>query len=231
MIGYFAVFDLLGFGAIIRNSSPTDRVARVESWLKLVEEAATRAAPSNYQLISDTVFMSADDSEDGLSSLIVAAQKLLNGGLKKSLPVRGAIVHGEFEWGLRLTFGQAVVDAHRLEQEQDWVGVTCAADLPLADRFWSYDKLVVYPAPLKSGPIRLHPVVTWDVPRAQILARKLSSGGLMKAGDTFPWDLGSKLRNTSEFGVYLQLALRRKLPTNRFRPFLPFRVIEEAALR
>ena len=231
MIGYFAVFDLLGFGAIIRNSSATDRSARVEAWLGLVEDAASAGKPGNYQLISDTVFMAAEDSEEGLRSLMLAAQSLLNNGVKASLPVRGSIVHGEFDWGTRLTYGQAVIDAHRLEQEQDWVGVTCAPDLPLADRLWGYDKLLVYPAPLKSGPIRLHPVVTWNVPQTQALAEKLSSGGLMNAGDSFRWELGSKLRNTSEFGAYLQLAKDRALPADRFRPFFPFRVIEEAVLR
>ncbi|MEP7097826.1 MAG: hypothetical protein ABI748_09210 [Dokdonella sp.] len=230
MLGYFPVFDLLGFGAIIRNSAPVERTERIESWLALVDEATAASPHLNRQVISDTLFMAADDSEAGLASVLDAARILLNRGMPASLPVRGAIVHGDYTWGERLTYGQAVIDAHELERSVEWVGVTCAADLPRVERFWDYDQLVVYPPPFKTGDIRLHPVLTWEVPRTRKLMSQLSSHGLMAAGETFRWEIGAKLNNTSQFGAYLSIARAKGLEPDRFKPFLPFRILEEAAL-
>ena len=98
MDGYFLTADLLGFSNIVTNSSEDELSERIGDWVTLVETAAHACNVQNIQLISDTVFASADSTTAGCSSLAAFARRLLNDGVLKSLPVRGAITYGTFEW-------------------------------------------------------------------------------------------------------------------------------------
>jgi len=113
MIGYFFVADILGFGNIVRNSNEVDLVARINSWTTIVDSLAHQHGIDNIQLISDTVFAYTESSTAGLRKLVEFSRLLLNQGVQQSLPIRGAITHGDFDWG-RLTYGIAVITAHEL---------------------------------------------------------------------------------------------------------------------
>jgi hypothetical protein len=225
MQGYFMVADLLGFGNLVDNLSLEELTRRVQAWGVLVRECAKTCGVARHQLFSDTVFADADDSPAGLRNLIELARKLLEEGATQSLPIRGAISHGSYEWG-DLTYGDAVVEAHRLEMAQEWVGVACQMGLPHIEAFWGLDSVICYPIPKKDGAIGLHPAVAWDVPTFNILARYLTGGGLTKERDVLDWEWGRKLANTVEFGVYSRVLKRKGETGKTFRGRHPVEAIE-----
>jgi len=215
MEGFFFMADMLGFGSMIRNSTNEQRARRVGRWLTLVDSAAKAEGIEQKQLISDTVFAATSNDLAGLERLIRFAQRLLNEGVPRSLPIRGAICHGEHFWG-ELTHGKAVVDAHELESVQNWIGVTCQPELPFVDGLWSFGSLICYPAPMKSGFMRNHPVVDWNVPGGRELANMLAGEGLTCEGEKWTWALGQKLNNTVQFGVYKEFAKRTGVDPREF---------------
>lgn len=214
MIGYFFVADILGFSNIVQNSSETELVARINSWTTLVDSLAHQHDIDNIQLISDTVFAYTDSSTGGLRKLIEFSSSLLNQGVPQSLPIRGAITYGHFDWG-RLTYGRAVIAAHELEASQNWIGVSCG-NLPHIADHWGFDSLIAYPTPLKAGPITIHPVIDWSVPSADELTKYLIGGGLTDKGEIIQWPLMEKLNNTVQFSVYKLLIRQSKGQPDKF---------------
>jgi hypothetical protein len=223
--GYFLIADILGFGSIVANSPPEAVSGRVNEWISLAERTAEAAGITSVQLVSDTVFAAVDSTLDGLRRLTGYARRLLEEGIAQSLPVRGAVAHGPFEWG-RLIFGPAVVTAHTLEAAQDWIGVACDNDLPHLGQAWGIGGLVCYPAPLRSGPIRNYPIVSWNVPQLRALAKHLCGGGLTSEGQILTWNWGRKVTNTAHFGIYLRLLAQANEYPETFHGFLPLEVIE-----
>jgi len=144
--GYFFIADLLGFANMISNLKEADCDERVEGWISLVKEATTKAGVTQFQLISDTLFAAAPATSAGLGSLVKLARHLLNEGVPQSYPIRGAITFGTYQWG-DLIYGKAVINAHKLEAAQNWVGVSCTPTLPhtpdfLASISWSCTSLL-----------------------------------------------------------------------------------------
>jgi hypothetical protein len=225
--GYFLIADVLGFGRMVHNSPEAALDERIREWVNLVEAAASKFAVDKLQLISDTLFASVPSTIEGLAKLIDFSRELLTDGIEKSFPVRGAIVHGTFSWG-RLTYGQAVIAAHELEQAQNWIGVACASGLPAISTLWSVDRLVCYPPPFKRAAIRLHPVVSWPVPSAARLMTLLMGGGLTREGEVINWNLGEKANNTILFRLYLDLLRANGVPPSQFYGTLPAHPIASA---
>jgi hypothetical protein len=225
MEGYFLTADLLGFGSIVKNSDDGELSSRVANWIELVKRAAAGANLCNrIQLISDTVFVAADSTTDGLASIIRFARELLTSGARSSLPIRGGISHGTFEWG-ELTYGKAVIEAHQLESRQNWIGVACCPGIPHVDQLWGEDGLVCYTPPLKSGQIQVMPVVVWDVPSFDELWKSLCSNGLVKKGEVLAWPWAEKVTNTVEFENYLYILRGKQGTYEKFHGFLPIQTI------
>lgn len=124
MANYFLAVDLLGFSNMVSNLGQNKLDGRIGDWTGLVEKVKTDAGVNDLQLISDTVFVREEDSEDGLQRIIRFARSLLEKSLDRSLPIRGAITHGAVAWG-KLTYGKPVIEAHKLETSQDWIGIAC----------------------------------------------------------------------------------------------------------
>lgn len=225
--GYFLVADLLGFGKIVKNCQEQTLNERIAEWTNLVDSTASLHGINHLQLISDTLFAGAPSTVEGLSGLLSFSRDLLSRGFEKSFPIRGAIVHGEYVFG-KLTYGRAVIAAHELEQAQNWIGITCAPDLPDIETLWSLDLVVCYPAPLKRGPMKLHPVVSWPVPPTERLMRLLTGGGLTRGQEVITWELGEKANNTILFRLYQEILHKRKMNCSRFHGSLPAQPIEEA---
>jgi hypothetical protein len=226
MDGFFLTADLLGFSNIVRNSDDEQLSSRIGDWIKLVDEAkAVSKLFNRTQLISDTVFVGAESTHEGLRAIISFAQTLLNVGSRSSLPVRGAISHGQFEWG-SLTYGRAVIRSHQLESQQNWLGITCDNELPHVDSMWGFDGLVCYPPPMKDGPVLLMPVVSWDVPTFTELRQSLLSKGLVRAGEYMAWPWAQKVSNTIEFGSYLMILKKAGGDIAKFHGTLPSETIE-----
>ena len=99
MTGYILCADILGFRQIIGNLAPDEATRRVEEWTELVSAAVAEYGVENYQTISDTLFAAAPSTEVGLRCLVNLSRRLLNDGVRRSLPIRGGISHGEYVWG------------------------------------------------------------------------------------------------------------------------------------
>ena len=222
---YFLVADLLGFGRIVNNSSEQELDQRILAWTKLVDTTATAHGLGRLQLISDTLFVAANDTEHELLSLIAFSRELLSKGIAASFPVRGAIVRGSYVWG-KLTYGRAVVAAHSLEQAQNWVGITCDFAIPEASLLWALDRLICYPAPMKRARMQLYPAVSWEIPETEKLMRLMTSGGLSKANEVLTWELGEKANNTILFRLYQDFLRHRGAPCSKFYGTLPVHPIE-----
>lgn len=225
MTGYFFIADLLGFGSIVRNSTDQELAVRIGTWTTMVDDLAKKLDIDNVQLISDTVFASAESSSQGLKKLIEFSRSLLNLGVPQSLAIRGAITHGDFEWG-RLTYGKAIIAAHELEAKQNWIGVACSEGLPHIESHWGFQSLIVYPVPQKSGSIMLRPAVDWNVPASNDLLKMLCSGGLTREGEQLSWALGEKLNNTVQFSVYKHLIEKNRGNPKQFHGLSPMEIIE-----
>ncbi|MFN5495694.1 MAG: hypothetical protein ACK5C3_03830 [bacterium] len=224
MDGYFLTADLLGFSSIVSNSNANELPTRIGAWISLVDSAAQDAGVEKIQLISDTVFAGADSSAEGLTSLVAFARNLLNRGVCRSLPVRGAIAHGSFEWG-NLTYGKAVIQSHQLESKQNWIGIACEQDLLHAEKLWHHDCLVCYPPPLKAGRVTLNPVVAWAVPQFEDLAKSLTSNGLAREEEQLGWPWAQKISNTVEFGSYLKIIRESRSDPSKFSGRLPIEAL------
>jgi len=202
---YFFIADLLGFSNIVNKSNELQLDERIQGWITLIEEAASYAGVIEYQLISDTLFASAGETEADLCNLIRFSQYLMNNGIRKSLPVRGAICFGEYTWG-KLTYGKAVVKAHMLESCQNWIGIVCDSGIMPSKEHFRHGFLIKYPAPMKDGKYRLLPVVDWGIPPASELKKILGNGGLAREGEFYSWKSEEKFNNTIQFSMYKQIA-------------------------
>ncbi len=223
---YFMVVDILGFSSIIENLNAEEQTQRISVWIDLVETTRRLSGVEEIQLISDTLFVREENSVDGLLRLLTFAQLLLEKGIQNSLPLRGAVVHGEAAWG-RLTYGKAVIQAHQVERSLDWIGIACAPNLPGLDSMWRWDLIVVYPVPSKSGLTQLVPAVSWKVPSTTELIRGVMGNGLLSDGDPIRWEIVSKIERTIQFGMYLSIGRANRLDPKYYRGWFPMHILEE----
>lgn len=221
--GYFLAADLLGFGKIVKNSTPVELDARMNAWSSLVESTAKTHGISQVQLISDTVFVGTPSTREGLLSLLSFSRELLSHGIRQSFPLRGAIVHGPYLFG-SLTYGRAVIAAHELEQAQNWIGIACEPGLLNIESTWSVDLVICYPVPKKRGPYLLQPAVSWPVPAEDELVQLLSNGNLMKVGEVYTWEVAEKASNTTHFRLHQEYLREHDLDGSSFNGFLPRRL-------
>lgn len=212
---YLMVADILGFSRLITNLTDHKKSRRVDEWVDLVRTTKGLVGIRDTQLISDTLFVREEDSEDGLERLLRFAQLLLQNGLQKSFPIRGAIVHGNVAWG-GLTYGQPLIQAHEIERSLDWIGIACSSSIPRIDKFWSWDLVVLYPQRHNSGPTHLTPAIAWEVPRTQELIAKAIDASSYQAGDEIPGNVILKLEHTVQFGIYLRSGKRYCLNPKTF---------------
>lgn len=203
MASYFLVADILGFSNIMENLKDEEQTRRIYGWIELVAETRRKTGVKEIQLISDTLFVKEEDSVHGLRRLLQFARLLLDDGIAKSIPLRGAIVYGEVIWG-ELTYGKAVVDAYRMERSLDWIGIACSPEIPGISQMWDWELVVVYPVPKKAGFTQYVPAISWNVPAAEELTKHVSQDGLLKDGDIIGWDVVSKVERTIQFGMYLR---------------------------
>lgn len=224
--GYLLIADILGFSNIIKNVADRELNARIEDWTKLVKTLGEKYNFRNYQLLSDTLFLSVDSSENSsLERLISYSQDLLSLGLQKFIPIKGAISYGNYEWSKSI-YGKAVIDAHEIESSENWIGISLISGIPRIEKQWSTNKVICYPTPMKSGRIQLFPVVAWDVPNFDTLVKQTIGKGLTKEGDVFNWSWAEKIKNTLEFKFYLDTLKRENQTGEHFFGMLPIQSIE-----
>ena len=198
------VVDILGFSKIINNLDDDQQSQRMADWVDLVETTKHEAGVEETQLISDTLFVREEDSAEGLERVLRFAKLLLERGLDSNFPLRGAVVHGNVAWG-HLTYGKAVIEAHKAERALDWIGIACDLNLPHLDQMWDWDRVVCYPVPRKVGDIEMMGAVTWDVPDLPKIGVMTTAKGLVNPDDPINWEVITKQERTHQFGLYLKL--------------------------
>ncbi len=212
MQGYFLLADILGFKNIIENIPEDNLSTRIDEWISLVKTAVDKYSIKRYSLLSDTLFVSVPSSVDGLESIILMSKYLLEEGLLRSIPLRGAITHGSFEWG-HFVYGKAVIDAHNIEKNQNWIGITCSTDIPLESLHWGEKKLICYSPLMKTGLLIFHPVVSWDIPTYSDLCNLLAKKGLVPKGNnckvSYEWI--ERINNTIIFRMYKNIIKKYNL--------------------
>lgn len=130
-----------------------------------------------------------------------------------NIPIRGAISSGEVIWG-KIIYGKAVIMAHNIERNQNWIGITCKTDLKFEHEFLGYNKLIVYPPPFKSGEFVLCTVIDWEIPSVLQLSTKLSS--FFKKGEPIDRQIIEIIDNTSLFNNYKKWLIEKKLSPKRY---------------
>lgn len=216
MKSYLLLADVLGFSNIILNSPPDKLPGRIEDWIEIVKKTKRDTDIERIQLISDTLFAQEVDSKDGLERLFRFSKLLLERGMENSFPIRGAITHGEVSWDEDLIYGEAVVEAHRLERSLDWIGISCG-DLP--DVPWSWDLACCYLVPQKGNEkAKFSVAIPWTTHEKETseFRGKWASGGLLKNREDITWAIYSKLFNTLLFEKYVRQCMEENLEPNDF---------------
>lgn len=230
-IGYFFCADILGFSSIVNSLNQQELDEKIQDWTRLVTECCQDSNITKFQLLSDTIFAATPNDISGLKSLIHFARSLLDKGIKLSLPLRGAISHGEYHWG-QLVYGRAVIQAHKLEMIQNWIGISldagCAKQI-MDDDYVDFG-VVCYMVPL-TNPNHLQgfTVISWNIPPSNELTRLLTSGGLggkPGIGMSLNWDWGNKVANTIIFRLYLSTLSELNWKPSQYRGHHPVHFLE-----
>lgn len=87
---YCYVGDLLGFKNIMLNLDPDEQSKRFDEWINLVNLGIEKFDLPKHQLVSDTIFAGADFNKYGLEKLVSFGKYMMEEGIAKSLPLRGA---------------------------------------------------------------------------------------------------------------------------------------------
>lgn len=224
---YCYVADLLGFKNMILNLPPKEQADRVKDWIQFVSEGINKFNLTEYQLVSDTIFIGAMDNEEGLENLLRFSKYMLENGIKKSFLLRGAISHGDVTWNKHISYGKAIVDAYNFANNMDWIGTACLPNI-IKDNSTLYGStlIVSYIIPMKQGDVMGLPAVIWSIPAFQELLYFATGGGLYPKG-TSPMNYSylSKIQNTELFSQYVQKIISNNLPHNQIYGCQPLELV------
>jgi hypothetical protein len=182
-----AVFDVLGFSALLQErglGAVTDLYAR------LIDEAVTKEATRTHTLVrlsgnqmasiwcglpvrhahfSDTILLWVPLVQHFIAAFMARCADMVCEALQMGLPLRGGLAAGTAVMHSRTgTFvGDPIVEAARLEQSQDWFGVSLGDSMLAADISSEFDPQLVLPyaVPLKKGRARVYANLALDWPR------------------------------------------------------------------
>ena len=218
------MIDILGFGQMIKNLSPADSDKKITKWIGIVKKICGELNIKNYQLISDTLFIGVGKNKSDLNTLVEASRQLLSTCIAASIPIRGAISFGDYTWSSDLVYGKAVILAHELEMNQEWVGISCTSGIAIPEHC---ENLICYAIPFKNGPNRMGAVVVWDVPSYEELVRYLSKGGLAKSDEPLTAEWFSRVEKTILFSMYIKIAKKMEWSNLTFGGFSPLHSISK----
>lgn len=184
--GYVAFFDMLGFASAIERDpdeawgalcdlwAAMDKVLRIGIEVPALGMDLRPPLPKMF-IFSDSVvmFTPSDDLKD-LYSILICSSELFSKSLSTCVPLRGGISHGRFHFDQinRLFCGAPFVQAHRLGEAAQWLGISVDGDV--ADRYRQTPVLRSGPDPVivqynvpvkyeKDVESRTHWVVNWPL--------------------------------------------------------------------
>lgn len=171
---YVALLDILGFSRMVRERPLEQVVAKVQSLLRMSESRASKllwtpgtGLPRRTDVLevhryhfSDTLLFwsrSVDETNIEFERQISVhfysfLCELVSSALFERIPLRGAITYGPTfaDSASGVIVGQTIIDAHELEQAQDWIGVALHTSCVGRSQHSEAGRyLVRYAAPLK----------------------------------------------------------------------------------
>src|SRR5271157_268989 len=181
-----AVFDVLGFSARLQEKGLSEITAL---YARLIDEAVTKEAirvhtivrfsetqngsvigvlPARHAHFSDTILLWVPLVQHFIAPFIARCADMVCEALRMGLPLRGALAAGPAVLHSRTgTFvGAPLVEAARLEQSQDWLGVSLGASMLAADISREFDPNLVLPyaVPFKKGKSQMSADLALDWP-------------------------------------------------------------------
>lgn len=127
MRGFIAFLDVLGFSNLVDRPDYADLS---EALMELASEEASDGE-IGFAVASDSlIFSTQGESDAELLRLLGTVARICYGSLVDiGLPIRGGVAVGPYseqdvKIGGKLLAGPAVVNAYKLEQAQDWIGVS-----------------------------------------------------------------------------------------------------------
>lgn len=250
MIGchWIAILDILGFRQMVKTRKLYWLVQKMEQLFAAAERRKAfrdsrladgrvrrRSLTLGHLHFSDTIMlwtppMDPDDGDFNVHAffqLCNTVADLIALALINGLPLRGGLAVGEcyLDAAKQVVVGQAIVNAHLLEQEQEWLGAAVASEqlgeLATFEYLEEWSGLIPYRVPTKTASSRKLFAVDWTrIPRmpkivtqkfwkmdARVAAERALAKGL--AGATQE-DVSRKWQNAAEFlRVQLQRHPRR----------------------
>ena len=186
---FLVLVDLLGFSTVVMTEGPAGALAMVRRFQRLTRSIVRelnaqrtahgldRGRRSKIRVFSDLVLVHSEgDSHDDCMDMLELSSKLFRLGCQQGLLPRGAMAWGEMVIGSSVTVGQPLVEAHRLEADQEWAGIALCDSMEVwnqeegltgdrrasilgvaEERSW----LVRWPIPNKAGGLAERLAVNW----------------------------------------------------------------------
>ena len=200
---FVAIFDVLGFRDLCAAAATPGEVQHLLFMLKTLRKAADSTGITAIQYSDSILLYTAGTDSSDFNNLVQEVAYLIAGTLRRGIRIRGGITRGPFahDADRRAFAGPALVRAHELEQQQEWIGAI--VDPHLARRPELEDAIIerlqdgllmAYPAPLKVGGVGDLLCVGWPLAyegKYDGLRASLDDGG--------SWDVMRKVHNTRQF--------------------------------
>lgn len=127
------VLDIMGFKSMINNLSHDDiylKLYKVFSSINNLKKIQQSALTDKIwiELFSDTIFIISSDCSDAtLATLNMFVSNILCEALKLGIVFKGAYAEGKIivDRENHICFGQPIIDAYLLEENQAWFGIAC----------------------------------------------------------------------------------------------------------
>lgn len=206
---FVAIFDVLGFKdrvaaqplpSLVSEYSQLIRIQGMANNVKVVTWSGLHSWVVGRAIFSDTILLWCDDTWDAVQTLVDAVACTISDGIDSGWPFRCGIAYGPcvMDNATSLFVGQAIVDAHKTEQNQNWVGGALHPSVlnhaTLGKRICGLDNIIQYPVPVKNSALRLNYAFHWG---------QYSTRGLREvyrlAGATRDWKAKRKYVETHTF--------------------------------
>lgn len=159
-----ALFDILGFSALLTDNSRLervyttyDRMKRTFMLLKKRLQQVSNGSPLKTRIFSDTFLIYTDQTNDAMfTRILLMSGALFIAAVENDMKIRGAVAVGDLIVSGDTIIGKPIVEAHSCEEQQDWMGCwitqACieAVSSETLRKFVSDQPFVEHEMPLKS---------------------------------------------------------------------------------
>lgn len=143
---FIALVDLLGFSALVSGAGLTTATAVLRRFQAITRSTVSgankrrvvrgidRGVKSKLRLFSDLILIyTQGDSHDDCMDIIEVCSKVFRLGFENGLLPRGAIAWGDMIIAPSIVVGKPLVEAHHLESQQEWAGISLCDSMSVWD--------------------------------------------------------------------------------------------------